>query len=544
MEYFILYLAKASIGIVLFYIIYWVFLRKETFYNINRILLISSLILAVLIPLFPLHYSVLLDSVVSGEIKVVSIIDSYNNIPLFRNDEEVGTSFIVINIVALLYFTGVSILTFRLLIQSFVLTKIIRRASVEENQGIRIVYNDKYEIPFSYFNFIFINSEYYSQEDLPEILAHERVHIQEKHWVDLLIIELLTVVFWFNPFVWFFERSIKQNHEYLADIGVLAQGYDIGRYQTLLINQLMGVHIVGITNNLNFALNKNRLKMMTKKKTSGFARLKLVLTLPIVAFLLFAFAQPEVRYINTDKLDNNIIVDNNQNEYLVKIEGFVTDEKEGPLAGVSIIIVGTTKGTVSDIDGKFALEAPYGSIVELQYVGKSRSRFTVEPNEIVTDKFSIGVVLKTIVLPIYNRTFSGEQMANPPVATKQTYLNKEEAKEENIDNSGASPEATESAIFRRVYTNAKYQGGYEEMMVYIEEMQYEMASNKNIKGKATVNFTINTKGAVIEIKVVEKENEGVAKGAYIIVSKMPKWSPAKQRGKPVNVKYLLPIEFK
>ncbi len=162
---------------------------------------------------------------------------------------------------------------------------------VKSLDGIRVVENEKYGLPFSFFNIVFFNPKFHTQEDLPDILAHEKVHIRENHWFDLLFIELLTVIFWFNPFIWFFEHSIKQNHEYLADKGVLAQGHNAGRYQALLINQLMGMQIIGITNNLNFALNTNRLKMMTKKKTPVSRRTKFALALPAIALLLFAFAE-------------------------------------------------------------------------------------------------------------------------------------------------------------------------------------------------------------------------------------------------------------
>ena len=100
-----------------------------------------------------------------------------------------------------------------------------------------------YYVPFSFFNHIFIHPEYHKQEDLDVIMAHEEVHIRERHWIDLLVIELFTLVFWFNPISWLLEQAIKQNHEYLADQGVLSRGQSPARYQLLLVNQLMGIRI-------------------------------------------------------------------------------------------------------------------------------------------------------------------------------------------------------------------------------------------------------------------------------------------------------------
>ncbi len=297
METIFNFLLKASSGIGLFYLVYWFFLRKETFYKANRWFLIVALLTAVLLPLFPLSYTVIAEPN-SNTTVYNTIADTFKNIPVVKVDKSTTQIFHWEQVVLLIYLTGAAIFLLRLLSQTTILIYLMIKYRVKSQDGIRIVENEKYGLPFSFFNVVFINPKFHTQEDLPEILAHEKVHIRENHWFDLLFIELLTVIFWFNPFIWFFERSIKQNHEYLADEGVLAQGHHIGRYQALLINQLMGMQIIGITNNLNFALSKNRLKMMTKTKTSRRSGVKFAWALPVVALLLFAFAEPEYQAKN------------------------------------------------------------------------------------------------------------------------------------------------------------------------------------------------------------------------------------------------------
>ncbi len=270
METIFAFLLKSSSGIVLFYFVYWFFLRKETFYTANRWFLIMALILAIFLPLFPFQYSVLVESD-NGKTLFKTISDTFKNIPVVSETELETQSFNWQQAVLLVYLTGVAIFLIRLLTQTFVLIQLMIKYRIKSLDGIRIVENEKYGLPFSFFNVVFINPKFHTQADLPEILAHEKVHIREFHWFDLLFIELLTVIFWFNPFIWLFEHAIKQNHEYLADQGVLAQGHSLARYQVLLINQLMGMQIIGITNNLNFALNTNRFKMMTKENIRQWA---------------------------------------------------------------------------------------------------------------------------------------------------------------------------------------------------------------------------------------------------------------------------------
>ncbi|MEN8117666.1 MAG: M56 family metallopeptidase, partial [Bacteroidota bacterium] len=223
METIFTFLLKASIGIVLFYLVYWLFLRKETFYAANRWFLNVALLTAVLLPLFPVQYTVLVEHE-SNETALQTISDTFKNIPVVSGSENSTTNFNWQQALLLIYLTGAAIFLLRLLTQTFILIHLMIKYRIKSMDGVRIVENEKYGLPFSFFNVIFINPKFHTQEDLPEILAHEKVHIRDNHWFDLLFIELLTVIFWFNPFIWFFERSIKQNHEYLADKGVLAQG--------------------------------------------------------------------------------------------------------------------------------------------------------------------------------------------------------------------------------------------------------------------------------------------------------------------------------
>jgi beta-lactamase regulating signal transducer with metallopeptidase domain len=177
--------------------------------------LLTALVAAVFIPLFPVQYSVLIEAETNKNV-INSFSDTFKNIPtviLTEYAESISWQ----QAVLLIYITGASLFLLRLITQTFVLIRLILKYRIKSLDGIRVVENEKYGLPFSFFNVVFINPKFHTQADLPEILAHEKVHIRERHWFDLLFIELLTVIFWFNPFIWFFERSIKQNHEYLVE---------------------------------------------------------------------------------------------------------------------------------------------------------------------------------------------------------------------------------------------------------------------------------------------------------------------------------------
>ena len=547
MEALLIYLVNASSGIALFYIVYWLFLRKETFHVANRWYLFVALFSAIVLPIFPIRYAVIMES--SASVSAIrTITDTFKNIPTANSETINSNGFGWEQALFLVYITGAGIFLLRLLVQSFILIHLMIKHRIKLLDDVRVVENEKYGLPFSFFNIVFINPKFHTQDDLPEILAHEKVHIRENHWFDLLFIELLTVIFWFNPFIWFFERSIKQNHEYLADKGVLAQGHTLGRYQALLLNQLMGMQIIGVTNNLNFALNANRLKMMTKKKTSRLRGVKFVWALPVLALLLFAFAEPDY---TSSKKSNNLLVakaDLTNAEKTVKLMGLVLDTNGEPLPGTSVVVKGGTVGTVSNLDGTFSLDVAENSSIVLSFVGKktivdSYSKIINEPqnNGTYTRKYK----MEDAVQVIFNRNYTGEQQVPPPPPPPADKIKKDKAVDQQTPPS-PPPSKTKGTeeIFYIVEDMPQYPGGLEALQDYVSKMQQKIAQSKGVKGKASVSFTVNAKGKVTDIKVVEKDNDDAAKGAVILASEMPDWKPGTQRGKAVSVKYLLPVEFK
>jgi beta-lactamase regulating signal transducer with metallopeptidase domain len=120
-----------------------------------------------------------------------------------------------------------------------------------------------------------------------------KIAMVQRHYLDLFIIETLAVIHWFNPVVWFYERSLKETHEYLADEAVLSTGENAGKYKAILVNQAMGGPVFVFTNQFNQSLIKKRIIMMNKIKSPRWAKLKALLFVPLMAAILVAFANPK-----------------------------------------------------------------------------------------------------------------------------------------------------------------------------------------------------------------------------------------------------------
>lgn len=528
------FLLRSSVAIALFYIVYWVFLRNETFYQANRWYFIVALGASVLLPLFPLRYAVPFEP---GDTAIMfqALNDNFRSIqPDYSVSSEAPAGIGLMNILTTVYIIGSALVLIRLVIQTKVLVHLIAQSKIVLNEGIRIAENAKFNTTFTFFNIMFINPEHISQNDMPKIIAHEKVHIHEYHWFDLIIIELLTVIFWFNPFIWLYEHSMRQNHEYLADKGVLSMGYSEDQYRALLLNQTFGLQVISITNSLNFALNKNRFKMMSKKKTPKLRNLKFLLAIPVLAAILFAFAEPWYENQDNTKISTNEL--GSDSPVIVEITGKIVDEQGNPIPGVSVVIKGTTVGTVTNIDGEFERKFPLLNDLVLSYVGKETivddlSDIKSKPSQ---EKYQRRYVMREGVFNLDREVhFSSPPPPPPPPVREST----DQTPYVEIDEEGYT------VVFFVVEDMPAYPGGLYVLGQYVKDMEEKLSREQNLKGEVLVGFTIDKNGKVSDIRILETDNITVASGAIDIVSGMADWSPGKQRGTPVPVNFTLPLEF-
>lgn len=271
---------QSSICLSVLFLIYYLFLRRDTFFTTNRIYLLLAMFFSVIIPfinfpsLLPQNnpvYHVLLEPVIISGGEFEAGITKHRDI---------------FQIILTIYLTGVAIFSIRFLYQLFQLLFLVKRFGITKKQGMRFVFTDKNFSPFSFFNLVFFNQADIESMDAKKIIAHERVHIKQWHSLDLMLLEIITIFQWFNPFIWLYRHAIKTLHEYLADEGVLHSGVDINVYSALLFSQSTGIQINDLTNNFSKSLLKRRFMMMNKTKTTTMARLKLMLALPLALSMM------------------------------------------------------------------------------------------------------------------------------------------------------------------------------------------------------------------------------------------------------------------
>lgn len=535
MNTFLFLLTEASVAMALFYLVYWFFLRKETCFRANRFYLTGALILSVLLPLFPLRYTIW---VAPGEPSVFEALSEAFHLirPVAEQPGHPESETASVPWWLLVYLAGALFLLGRLFFQTLVLVRMILGSGAEA-QGrpaegkSGLVENSRYPVPFSFFRYIFINPAIQSGSDLNDIIAHEEVHIREHHWIDLVIAEIVTALFWFNPFVWWFGRSIRQNHEYLADEGVLAQGRSLGRYQALLINQLLGVQVVGVTNHLNFSLNETRLKMMKKNKKSKFRAIRLAWALPIVAALLVAFAEPVYRQMPESNSDPELLlVSGLQGDR--KISGVVYAPGGNPLPGAAVVLAGTSTGTITDVNGRFSLQVPSGTgnVLHISFVGYETAQIRTDGPD---KELNVTVNMKEGVFHID----PDKHFVTPPPPPPPP-----------VPSGVKAPGTGEDEVFVIVEQMPQYPGGFGKLGQYVDKRVKELKEKaffdgKDLKGNALIGFTVAADGKVSGIKVLESDNQAVATAAVELARGMAVWTPGMQRGKAVPANFTLPVRF-
>jgi TonB family protein len=388
METLATYLIKSSVWLTGFALVYALFLRNERFFVLNRIYLVSGILVSIIFPLFTWHYTVVLPVVPTTEVFE----------PQVQGITEVSEPFLTQNVLLLFtYISGIAYLIFRILRQTLPVFRIIRKSEIHQHSSAKLIRTTEYPASFSFFSFVFVNPSV-SDTETNEIVNHELEHIRQQHWIDLLLFEILRTMQWFNPASWFYGHLIRQNHEYLADERALQRSSNPAIYRAALLNQMFGGPVISLANSFNYSLNKKRFNMMKQITYSPIRKLKLLLVLPLMAGVFYAFATPEYKFVTTENKPTAEQVSTPDNTQTVK--GKVVDENGNPLKSASVIISGKTIGTITDDNGNFMLKVTDDSPIVISYVGLE----TVKVNPDFEKEMQITMKGATISLKLNDQT--------------------------------------------------------------------------------------------------------------------------------------------
>ena len=293
---FLTYDLKVAVLLAVFYMFYRLMLARETFHRVNRIVLLLTAVASYVLPLcvITIHETVVMQR--AAHVAVGSFqVDVMN--------EEPATPLWQI-ILPILFIIGMLVTLVHTLSSLFRIIRIIRHSEqYPQTDGTTICVTGNASLaPFSWMHYIVMNRSDYETSDAA-ILAHERGHICLHHSWDLLLVDTLTALQWFNPAMWMLRSDLRAIHEYEADAAVLSQGINARQYQYLLITKAAGIGGYSLANGISHSTLKNRINMMLHTKSNRSRLLKLLALLPIVGIALAVNAEKvvDVRYDEPQK---------------------------------------------------------------------------------------------------------------------------------------------------------------------------------------------------------------------------------------------------
>jgi len=275
---------KVALYLAAFYIVYSLLLSRDTTYGRNRAFILISLSLSLVLPYFTVYTIRPMDIQFFGKMLTEVFITADAD-----DSATIGKSVTnPLHLIYSIYLIGAVVLLIKLVADLLNLAVLISRKKNKENRIIR--FHGFNTAGFSAMGYIFINSKL-RPEEATEIIKHEQNHLSKNHFLDIIFIELVKAIQWFNPIVYMFNRSLRAIHEFQADQECLSSGVPITNYQSLLLNQVFKSGTFNLTNSFsNPSLIKKRMIMMTKKRTPDLANLKQLIVFPVVGLVFLAIS--------------------------------------------------------------------------------------------------------------------------------------------------------------------------------------------------------------------------------------------------------------
>ena len=527
----LMYALKSAFVLCLLYVPYTLLLHRDSFFRLNRFVLLGVLLLSLVLPLCNVSWlSMDRQPVVhAAQMQMVEIGIPVNVLP--QNDvvdemaeASASSSFTLFGLLTLIYIIGMAVVLLLRLWQMGSLRLQLRRGSLwrHSEDGITVYCHADRVAPFSWMNSIVISEEDYAESGR-EIILHETGHIRFHHSWDVLLLTLVQMVQWWNPLAYMAGISLRDVHEYEADDYVLRQGVSASAYQMLLLKKAVGYGSYTFANNFNHSLTKKRITMMRKSKSNPWMRSKALYVIPVAALALSAFATPEI---------------------VSPIEGMVSEPE--------------SKGMENYLTGQAAMEenrqnAATMEILKTPVVG---NRLPADATYYVDgEKMERGIAVRRIVdgrevVLITRKGENGKETVtvvgsskNDAVDEAKALLRKEGVQQLNVKNESANDN---DSIYNVVSENAEFPGGNMAASNWISKnMTYpEECRKQGIEGRVVIKFVVNKDGSIVDAEAVKSPHPALAAEALRVVKSMPKWKPAKEGGKVVRSRFNIPIMFR
>ena len=318
MEAYFLFVIKATCSLSVFYLVGLLLFRNDTKFKLHRFYMLSAVVIAFLLPFNT--FSLRVSSPEKQAIIPVQRTNINEEVEVSPNTVALQPGITMVETTSSVDFYSLSykvywIITVLLVLRIvYSLARVFMRFTQSERERFRqftIIYQPLNSASYSFFRWVFVSTEVKDSQEKQNIINHELVHASQFHSIDVIVVELLTAVMWFNPFIWLMRKWMQQLHEYLADDGVVKSGTNVLEYQALLVNQVAGERLICLPSGFNQSLIKKRLAMMTKTKINKKSGYRLLMLIPLTAliFIMLSFTNKS-KIVKVEKSASNPLITN------------------------------------------------------------------------------------------------------------------------------------------------------------------------------------------------------------------------------------------
>lgn len=318
------FLLKSAISLTIFLSFYHLVLEREKMHQFNRFYLLTSILISLILPFITFEFIKIIPAVQNFEpISIEPILKSSENLVFDNKENQVEEAINYIPYVIWSFYILITLmLSARFGKNYFRLVSKINSNPTIEYKNANLVLMEEKILPHTFLNSIFVNSEDYNNRNIEEeLFTHELVHVTQKHTLDILYIEFLKTIFWFNPIFIFYKKAIQLNHEFLADEEIVKTYNNVPYYQNLLLQKGSGNETIYLASNLNYLVTKKRLIMMTKSTSQKLAVLKKIAVVPILAGLIYFFC---IKIVAQEKVTPTL-KDSQRDSYFSNVRVIVKD---------------------------------------------------------------------------------------------------------------------------------------------------------------------------------------------------------------------------
>jgi TonB family protein len=520
---------------------------------LRRLFLLSVIFFSILYPFFavPALAELLPFSFSRGEEVRSEVLIGAVDWEVFGDEEVVASRSIPwANVLVTLYWTVTAAFILRFIVQLFSVYRVWKRSERRLLLG-NVVYCPAKEVtPFSFFNWIFIDTDAYPEQELQQILLHENTHVKQWHSIDVVITELLCLFFWWNPFTWLLKREVIMNLEYLADSHVLHEGVDSREYQYHLLRLTYHESAVPIANNFNVSQLKQRIMMMNKTKSPALRVAKYLIALPllflfVVGNSLYA-SQDESAHLSevTSKIETEALLPTKGEETIVAQESSIAQEPGEPIfqavenvpefpggqEGLMKFLSENTRYPViakdHGIQGRVIVRFVVSKTGEISNVEVLRG---VDPS---LDREAVRVVES---MPAWKPGTQRGKAVNVYFTIPIQFSLSDDSKQDGQSGDAGKSDGEQGADGNK--QSAEFPGGEKALSKYlIENIKYPViAQEAGVQGLVSAVFSVDSKGKVTFVRFQEEVNALLGQEVRRVIEQMPDWTPATLNGEPTGM---------